>query len=78
MSLNSQIPSHAVAVIPNDTTPIAGVALYIGGDGNVALRPEGSPNDAIFVGLKAGTVLPIRFTHIRATLTTATNLVRMF
>jgi hypothetical protein len=78
MPLNDQVPAFAAALTPSDTAPNQGAGLYIGGDGNVVLRPEGSATDVTFVGLKAGTILPVRFVAVRANLTTATNLVRLF
>jgi hypothetical protein len=78
MPLNDQVPANAAAITPSDTAPNQGIGLYIGGDGNVALRPEGSTVDVTFTGLKAGTILPVRFNYVRATLTTATGLVRLF
>lgn len=77
MPLNDQVPANAAAITPSDTAPNQGIGLYIGGDGNVTLRPEGATADVTFIGLRAGTILPVRFTYIRAT-STATGLVRLY
>ena len=70
----------AKAVTPaNDTDLPSGVcrALYIGGDGNVSLiTPEGTT--VSFIGLVAGTILPVRAARVRVTGTTATNLVALY
>lgn len=67
------------AVTPHDTNPLSIVpkALYIGGAGDVVLRGVNSGSDVTFVGLAAGTILPVRASHVRATGTTATNIVAL-
>lgn len=66
----------AVAVTPSDTVNIVGgfKSLYIGGAGNVTLVTY---NDEVvtFVGLLAGSILPVVGYRVNATATTATNLV---
>lgn len=73
------------AVTPHDTTnfnattPKAGLtrALYVGGAGNVAaVREDGTA--VTFVGVTAGTVLPVRCIRVNSTGTTATGLVRLW
>lgn len=70
---------NAVAVTPSDTAPLTYVsrALYIGVAGNVAVTMQGGGN-VTFVGIPAGTVLPIRATHVRSTSTTATSIVNLY
>ena len=68
--------STAEAVTPSDTTKLSAVtrALYVGGAGNVAvLMADGST--ATFVGVPAGSVLPIRVQRVNSTNTTATSMV---
>ena len=77
MSLNSQIPKNARAVTPSDTTELFGVALYVGGAGNVALLTEGG-DTVTFSSVPAGTTIVQRFTKVLSTGTTATNLVRQW
>lgn len=76
-NLNDQIPAHAAAVTPSDTASNQGVALYIGGDGDVVLMPESGTVAVTFTAMKAGTILPFRFKRVMAA-TTATLLVRMW
>lgn len=76
MSLNSQIPSNAAAVTPSDTTDNFGVALYVGGGGNVVLKTEAGQT-VTFTGVPGGTTIVQRFSNVMAA-TTATALVRQW
>lgn len=49
-------------------------AIYVGGAGAIAVL-DWDGNEAIFAGVPAGTVLPIRPRRLMATGTTATNLI---
>jgi hypothetical protein len=77
MSENFQVPNRAVAVTPSDTTEVFASAIYIGSGGNVSVITEGG-DTVTFSNVPAGTTLVIRVTRIRATSTTATNIVRMW
>lgn len=79
-------PNGAKAVTPTDTinasTLLDGVALYVGVTGDVTLRPynqEGaaSPIDVLFKAVPAGTVLHLKFSRVKSTGTTATNMVAL-
>lgn len=76
MSLNSQIPSNAAAVTPSDTADNYGVALYVGGAGNVVLKTEAGQT-VTWNAVPAGTTIVQRFSNVMAA-TTATNLVRQW
>lgn len=68
--------SSAFPIAPNDAVELAETAraIYVGGAGTIALvTKEGST--VSFVGLSAGTVLPVSTVRVLATGTTATNLV---
>ena len=69
--------ARAFAVSPSDVSdlPEATKAIYIGGAGDVTLRPIGNTQDVVFVGLSAGTILDVSASAIRATGTTATDIV---
>lgn len=69
--------SHAAAVTPSDTADNYGTALYVGGAGNVSLVTEGGETTTI-TAPPVGSIIPVRFTKVRATGTTATNLVRLW
>jgi hypothetical protein len=66
----------AAAVTPSDTTQLAGKALYIGGAGNVTLVTE-SGAVVLFTAPPVGSILPVKFTRVNATGTTATLLVAL-
>lgn len=74
--LNSQIPTNAAAVTPSDTADNFGVALYVGGAGNVVLKTEAGQT-VIWTAVPAGTTIVQRFTNVMAA-TTATGLVRQW
>lgn len=69
--------SGAVAITPDDTDPLTGgiTALYVGGTGDVVLRAVDSGADVTFSAVPAGAILPVRASHVRATGTTATDIV---
>ena len=67
-----------VTITPHVTNAVPGGqvrAIYIGGEGTLTVRGVDDSDDQIFVGLTAGMILPIMVTHVRASGTTATNLV---
>lgn len=54
-----------------------GAVLYVGGEGNLRVTTA-SGTSATFVGLLAGTFLPINVTRVNATGTTATNIIAIW
>ncbi len=80
MSSYSDPSRYALAVTPHDTTEIAGGqltrGLYVGGAGNVVAIVGG--NAITFVGVPAGSILPIRTNRVNSTNTTATSIVALF
>lgn len=67
----------ALAIVPSDTTalPMHTKAIYIGTGGDIVLRTVGSSSDVTFRNVAAGSVLALRVSAIRATGTTAEDLV---
>jgi hypothetical protein len=68
-----------VAVTPHDSTNLAqeARALFVGGAGNVAcINKAGTA--VTFVGVTAGSILPVRTLRINSTNTTATYIVALF
>ena len=69
--------AHPFAVAPSDGTPLTTVpkALYIGTGGTVVVRAAGGAADVTFANLASGQILPVRPQFVRATGTTAANIV---
>ena len=67
------------AVTPHDTNELAYLpkALYIGGAGNIALIALEDGAAVTLVGVQAGAIIPVRAKVVKATGTTATNIVAM-
>ena len=76
---NTAPAEGAVAVTPSDSTDLTYMAraLYIGGAGNVNVDVADGTT-VVFAGLAAGTILPVRVKRVRATSTTATNIVALY
>jgi hypothetical protein len=66
---------HAFAATPSDVTDLSEEtrAIYVGGSGDLSVVMV-SGAEAMFAGVVAGTVLPVRAIRIKATGTTATQL----
>ncbi len=65
------------AIAPHDIDGLSEVtrAIYVGTGGNIVVRPADSLADVTFTNAPAGTILDIRVSHVRATGTSATDLV---
>lgn len=70
----------ALTVTPHATNALTnGVrGLYVGTTGNIAGRLVGDTADVSFVGVPAGSILPFKFSHVRATGTTASNILALY
>jgi len=68
----------AVAVTPSDTTELSPIArsLYIGVEGNIKVTTEAG-SDITFVGVTAGSILPVRCRRVFSTGTTATDIIAL-
>ena len=79
-SLNQMIYEDAVAVTAvdsgSDHAVGAHTALYVGVGGNAVVTMQ-SGNNITFTNLASGQILPIKFTTVVATNTTATNMVAL-
>lgn len=68
----------AFAVTASDSTVLSSVrAIYVGGAGNIALVTPNRATAVTFVGVAAGTILPVRATKVMSTNTTATDIVAL-
>ncbi|URW75447.1 hypothetical protein M9980_13070 [Sphingomonas donggukensis] len=65
--------TRASAVVPSDSVALNDVpkALYVGQGGAITLRGVGDVADTVWNNVPAGTILPFRPSHVRATGTTA-------
>lgn len=72
--------AHAVAVTPNDSTDLSTSSrgLYVGTAGDVVLDTVGGETSVTFANLAAGTQLPVRVARVRATGTTASNILALY
>jgi hypothetical protein len=70
---------RCVPVTPHDTNPLSDVAkaLYVGGGGTVVVQGVGGGSDAVFTRVPDGSVLPVRAAYVRATGTTASDIVAL-
>lgn len=75
------LPADAASVLtPSDTDAIAQTpkAIYVGGAGHIVARGIASTADVVFRNVPAGTVLRFRPGFVRATGTTATDLLALY
>lgn len=75
-------PARSLAAVsPHATDDLPGgvcKALWVGGEGNVAIVAENDTGAVTIVGVPAGTALPIRAKAVRASGTTATDIVALY
>lgn len=71
--------SHPLAIVPSDVAPLVATpkALYIGTGGTVVLRTASGAADVTFKNLASGQILPVRAQFVRATGTTAADIVAL-
>lgn len=68
---------NAFAITPHASNPVVPLpkAIYVGGAGDIVLRSVDGSADVTFVGVPAGSILPVRARFIRVTGTTATGII---
>ena len=72
-------PGGALAVTPSDADTFSRpVTLYIGGSGNIAIKPGNGVAANLTIAVLAGTVLPVTALAVLATGTTATGIVAIY
>jgi hypothetical protein len=71
---------RAAAVTPSDSVALAAIpkALYVGSGGSVVARGVDDTADVTFVNVGAGTILPLRARYVRATGTSAGDIVALY
>lgn len=72
--------TRAAAVAPHDVNALAAIpkALFVGTGGNLTLRGVGGGADVLFRNVPDGSVLPFRAQFVRATGTTAADIVALY
>jgi len=72
--------TRALAVIPHDADPLADTpkGLFVGTGGNITMRGLNGGSDEIWKNVPSGTVLPFRAQYIRATGTTASDILALY
>lgn len=68
------VTSDAFAVTKSDSTVITAFGLYVGTTGDVAVTTA-KGNNVTFVGVPAGTIIPIAVSKVLSTGTGASNIV---
>ncbi len=71
--------TRCVAVTPHDANPLSDIpkAMYIGTGGTIVLQGT-SGGDASFANVADGSVLPVRARFVKATGTTASDIVALY
>ena len=71
--------SHPVAIVPSDSVPLTATpkALFVGTGGTVVLRTASGAADVTFKNLASGRILPVRAQFVRASGTTAADIVAL-
>lgn len=72
--------TRAVAVAPHDVTSLPEIpkALFVGTGGDIVMRGVHGGADAVWKGVASGSVLPFRAEYVRATGTTAADLLALY
>lgn len=67
----------AIPITPSDSAELPGAtkAIYVGTGGDITLRMIDSASDVSFRNIASGTVLALRLVAVRATGTTAGNII---
>ena len=70
--------NHIVSVTPADSDLAVDFrSIFVGGAGDVAIKSSGGET-VTFVGVLAGSILPVRCRQIRSTNTNATDIVGLY
>jgi len=80
MAFDITRPAEGVeAVTPSDATNLTNNArgLYVGVTGNVSVVTI-TGDTAVFVGVPAGSIIPLRIKRVNSTSTTATDMVALY
>ena len=72
--------TRAVAVTPHDANALADIpkALFVGTGGTIVARGANGTGDATWKNVPSGSLLPFRAQYVRATGTTATDILALY
>ncbi|OAN64835.1 spike base protein, RCAP_Rcc01079 family [Sphingomonas sp. TDK1] len=72
--------SQAVTVVPSDTAALADIpkALFVGTGGTVTMRGAVGNADTVWKNVPSGTILPFRARYVRATGTSAADILALY
>lgn len=70
----------ALAVVPHDSNPLADIpkALFVGSAGDIVMRGVDGGSDQTWRNVPAGAILPFRARYIRATGTSAADILALY
>jgi hypothetical protein len=71
---------RALAIVPSDSDALPDIpkALYVGTGGNIIMRGAGGAADQLWKNVQDGSILPFRVQFVRATGTTASDLLALY
>ena len=71
---------RAAQVTPHDTSALPDIpkALFVGSGGNITMRGIDGTADQLWKNLPAGSILPFRAQYVRATGTTAADILALY
>lgn len=72
--------TRAVAVTPHDSNALTDIpkALFVGTGGNIAMRGVNGTSDQSWKNVPSGSLLPFRAQYVRATGTTAADILALY
>jgi type 1 fimbria pilin len=72
--------TYALAVTPHDVNALTDIpkALYVGSAGNITMRGLNGAADQVWKNVPAGAILPFRARYVRATGTTAADILALY
>ena len=71
---------RAIAVTPHDSNALADIpkALYVGTGGQITMRGVDGAADQVWKNVPAGAILPFRAAYVRATGTSAADILALY
>lgn len=72
--------TRLAAVVPHDVNALPDIpkALFVGTGGDLMLRGSGGGGDALLKNVADGSVIPVRAQYVRATGTSAADIVALY